>query len=164
VNIPWNLGKNQQIYTEIFGTYPGIVPRKWNFMKKIRIFLFLNSYKSFKTEYIYKNQLWTICTYIGLWFEVLKKMGSSKDHFLDFRVFLPGSQKYFREYLCENKNIFKTILGYCSRVQVMSIYAKNQSSKISWYSPFKRTFLWKIKWILPSLRPIITRHKFNLFY
>ena len=55
-----------------------------------------------------------------------KKMGSSKDPFLDFRVLLPGSQKYFREYLCENENI----LGYCSRAQVLSIYAKNQSSKI----------------------------------
>ena len=39
----------------------------------------------------------------------LKKMGSSKDHFLDFRVLLPRSQKYFREYLCENKNIFENI-------------------------------------------------------
>ena len=64
-------------------------------------------------------------------------MGSSKDHFLDFRVLLPGSQKYFREYLCENKNIFKNILGYCSRAQVLSIHAKNQSSKISCHSPFK---------------------------
>ena len=59
-------------------------------------------------------------------------MGSSKDHFLDFRVLLPGSQKYFREYLCENENIFKNILGYCSRAQVLLIYAK-----ISCYSPFK---------------------------
>jgi len=59
-------------------------------------------------------------------------MGSSKDHFLDFQVLLPGSQKYFREYLCENENI----LGYCSRAQVLSIYAKNQSSKISCCSPF----------------------------
>ena len=49
---------------------------------------------------------------------MFKKMGSSKDHFLDFRVLLPGSQKYFREYLCENKNIFENILGYCSRAQV----------------------------------------------
>ena len=63
-------------------------------------------------------------------------MGSSKDHFLDFRVLLPGSQQYFREYLCENENIFENILGYCSRAQVLSIHAKNQSSKISCYSPF----------------------------
>ena len=28
VNIPWNLGKNQQIYSEIFGTFPGKVTRK----------------------------------------------------------------------------------------------------------------------------------------
>ena len=28
VNIPWNLGKNHQIYSEIFGTFPGIVTRK----------------------------------------------------------------------------------------------------------------------------------------
>ena len=64
-------------------------------------------------------------------------MGSSKDHFLDFRVLLPGSQKYFREYLRENENIFENNLGYCSRAQVLSVYAKNQSSKISCYSPFK---------------------------
>ena len=63
-----------------------------------------------------------------------KKMGSSKDHFLA----IPGSQKYFREYLRKNKNIFENILGYCSRAQVLSIHAKNQSSKISCYSPFKQ--------------------------
>ena len=34
-------------------------------------------------------------------------MGSSKDHFLDFRVSLPGSQKYIREYLRENEICFK---------------------------------------------------------
>ena len=67
-------------------------------------------------------------------------MGSSKDHFIDFRVLLPGSQKYFREYLCENENIFKNILGYCSRAQELSINAKNQTSKISCYSPFKERF------------------------
>ena len=39
-------------------------------------------------------------------------MGSSKDHFLDFRVSLPGSQKYIREYLQKNKTFFKNILGY----------------------------------------------------
>ena len=46
---------------------------------------------------------------LGLWFEV-KKMGATKDHFFDFRVSLPGSQKYFCEYLRENENI----LRYCS--------------------------------------------------
>ena len=64
-------------------------------------------------------------------------MGPTKDHFCYFRVSLPRSQKYFREYLRENKNIFKNILGYCSRAQVLSIHAKKQSSKISCYSPFK---------------------------
>ena len=39
-------------------------------------------------------------------------MGSSKDHFLDFRVSLPGSRKYIREYLRENEIFFKNILGY----------------------------------------------------
>ena len=67
VNIPWNLGKNQQIYSEIFGT---LIDFRVTIPGNQLIFLFLNSYKSFKTEYIYKNQLWTICTYIGLWFEV----------------------------------------------------------------------------------------------
>ena len=42
--------------------------------------------------------------------------------------------KYIREN--ENTGIFENILGYCSRAQVLSIYAKNQSSKISSYSPF----------------------------
>ena len=50
-------------------------------------------------------------------------MGSTKDHFLDFRVLLPRSQKYFREYLCETKifsKIFEDIaLGprYCRFMQ-----------------------------------------------
>ena len=56
-------------------------------------------------------------------------MGSSKDHFLDFRVLLPGSQKYFREYLCENENIFENILGYCSRARVLSIYSNKPEFK-----------------------------------
>ena len=34
-------------------------------------------------------------------------MGSSMDHFCDFRVLLPGSWKYFCEYHHENKNIYK---------------------------------------------------------
>ena len=59
------------------------------------------------------------------------------DHFLDFQVSWPGSQNFFREYLRENKNIFENILGYCSRAQVLSIHAKDQSPKISCYSPFK---------------------------
>ena len=41
-----------------------------------------------------------------------KKMRSSKDHFLDFRVSLPGSKKYIHEYLRENEIFFKNILGY----------------------------------------------------
>ena len=39
---------------------------------------------------------------------------------------LLSQEKYFREYLCENENIFENILGYCSRAQVLSNYAKNQ--------------------------------------
>ena len=66
-------------------------------------------------------------------------MGSSKDHFLDFRVLLPGSQKYFREYLCENENIFENILGYCSRAQVLSIYAKNRVQKSHATVPLSKT-------------------------
>ena len=72
-----------------------------------------NSYKSFLTEYIYKNQLQTICTYIGLWFEGKKIWGHP---FCDLRESLPWSLKYFCEYLHENrKNIFENILGYYSR-------------------------------------------------
>ena len=110
VNIPLKLGKNQQIYSEIFWHISGYCAPEVKFREKNSNFLFLNSYKSFKTEYIYKNQLWTICTYKGLWFEG-KIMGSSKDHFLDFRVSLPGSKKYIREYLRENEIFFKNILG-----------------------------------------------------
>ena len=50
----------------------------------------------------------------------------------------PEVKNIFHEYLCEKENILENILGYCSRAQVLSIYAKNQSSKISCYSPFKR--------------------------
>ena len=38
------------------------------------------------------------------------------------------SQKYFREYLGKNKNIFKNILGCESRDNTQLIYAKNQTS------------------------------------
>ena len=64
-------------------------------------------------------------------------MGSSKDHFLDFRALLPGSQKYFCEYLCENENIFENILGYCPRAQVLSIYAKTRVQKSHATVPLK---------------------------
>ena len=63
------------------------------------------------------------------WFMILrqKMMGLSKDHFCNLRVSIPGGWKYFREYLCESKNIFKNIVGYYSRGQVISIHAKNQT-------------------------------------
>ena len=61
-------------YPEI-DRFPGIITRRSNLEKKTWFFFILNSYKSFITEYIYKNQLWTICTYIGLWFEGKKKWG-----------------------------------------------------------------------------------------
>ena len=56
-----------------------------------------------------------------------KKIASSKDHFCNLRVSLPGGCKYFREYLRENENIFENILGYCSRAQVLWIHAKKQT-------------------------------------
>jgi len=46
-------------------------------------------------------------------------MGSSKDHFLEFRVSLPGSRKYIREYLRENEIFFKNILGNCTGAWVL---------------------------------------------
>ena len=55
-------------------------------------------------------------------------MGSSKDHFCNLRVLLPGC-KYFREYLRENKNIFENILGHYSCGQVLSIHAKTRHKK-----------------------------------
>ena len=64
-------------------------------------------------------------------------MGSSKDHFLDFRVSLPGSQKYFHEYLRENENIFVNILGYWSRAKVVSIHAKTRVQKSHATVPLK---------------------------
>jgi len=100
--------------------------RMWNnfqvsFLKK---FIFL-SFTTFKTEYIYKISYGWLLR-LGFWFEV-KKMGSSMDHFLNFRVSLPVSQKYFREYLYENANI----LGFDSRNNKLLIHEKNQTSKIS---------------------------------
>ena len=38
-------------------------------------------------------------------------MGQSKNYYLNFRVSLPRCQKYVREYLHENENIFKNISG-----------------------------------------------------
>jgi len=54
-----------------------------------------------------------IGTCLGLWFEV-KKNGVKQGSFFYFRVLVPGSQKYFCEYLRENENIFENNLGYCS--------------------------------------------------
>jgi len=42
-------------------------------------------------------------------------MGSSKDNFLDFRVWLPGSRKYIREYLRENEIFCKNYFGALHR-------------------------------------------------
>jgi len=61
-------------YLEIV-QFPGIVIQKWIFAKKMINFLILNSYKSFKTEYIYKNHIWLIGTCLGLWFEGKKVWG-----------------------------------------------------------------------------------------
>ena len=63
-----------------------------------------------KIKNLFKNQLWSIFTCIDLWVQA-QKMGSSKHHFCNLRVSLPGDWKYFREYLCENKNISENILG-----------------------------------------------------
>ena len=51
------------------------------------------------------------------WFMVLKekKIGSSKNHFCNLRVLLPGNQKYIHEYLRESEIIFKNILGVLHR-------------------------------------------------
>ena len=43
--------------------------------------------------------------YMPWFFISSKKMGSSKNHFLNLRASLPGSRKYTHEYLRENKNI-----------------------------------------------------------
>ena len=82
VNIPWNLGKNQQISSEIFITFPGIVTRKLidfrvlcpgsEILRKKFVFFIFNSCTTFKTDYIYKNHLWLLSTCLGLW---LKKNG-----------------------------------------------------------------------------------------
>ena len=48
-----------------------------------------------------KSQVWTVSAYIELGFES-EKMGSSKNSFPDIGVSLPGSRKYFCEYLREN--------------------------------------------------------------
>jgi hypothetical protein len=55
-------------------------------------------------------------------------MGLLKDHFFIFWVLLPGRQKYFREYLRKNENIFENILENIlaceSRGQVPLIHLK----------------------------------------
>ena len=83
-------------------------------------------------------------------------MGSSKDHFLDLRVFLPGSQKYFREYLCENENIFENILGYCSRAQVCRLMQKTRVQKSHATVPLKglRHEIFKIEVFFINRYPI----------
>ena len=65
-----------------------------------------------------------------------------------FRVWLPGSWNYFREYLRENANIFENILG-CE----LLIHEKKHRSNLSCYCPFKffltkRNIMlgWPVRW------------------
>ena len=76
-------------------------------------------------------------------------MGSTQDHFFDFRVSLLGSQKYFREYLRENKNI----LGYYSGAYVLLIHAKKPELKNLMLVPLKwhkKTFVETVPVRYPS--------------
>ena len=56
-------------------------------------------------------------------------MGSSKNCFLNWRVLLPGSRKYFLEYLRENENIFENILVNYSKAYEQSIHEKTRHKK-----------------------------------
>ena len=90
---------------------------------------------NFKTEYIYKNQLWTICTYMGLWFEG-NKMGSSKNCFLgssmncflDSRYHYQEVENIFANISAKTK-YFPNILGCDSRDNILSIHEKNRLQK-----------------------------------
>ena len=141
------LNKYPGILTWIFSDFRVMIPenlqisrycyRKSNFVPKTQFFLFLSSCTTFKTDYVYKNHLRLISTYMP-WLMIgsKKKMGSSKDNFLDFRVLLPGS-KIFLWISPRNQKYFRILL------KVLLIHAKNQTSKISCNSPFNH-YRWLI--------------------
>ena len=64
-----------------------------------------------------------------------KKMGSSKDHFATSGYCYLEVANIFMNLFHENKNIFKNILGYYSRGQVIFIHGKTHTSKISCCCP-----------------------------
>ena len=81
------------------------------------------------------------------WFMIWRqKMGSSKDHFCNLQVIVTQRLQIFLWISSQNKNDFENILGYYSRGQVLSIHAKNQTSKISCYCPFNGILLESFYW------------------
>ena len=67
-------------------------------------------------------------------------MGSSKDHFCNFRVLLPGSWKYFCEYLRASVNFFKSIWGCYSGAYVLLIHGETWAQKSHATVPLKHAF------------------------
>ena len=108
LSIRWFSGNNTWKSADFRELLPGgqiLWEKTWNFLISTAI-------KAFKMNiHIYTNLPWNIWTYNELWFEGQKNMGSSKNCFPNFRVFLPGIWKYFRKYLRENQNIFENIFG-----------------------------------------------------
>ena len=70
-----------------------LLPRKWPISRY--------HYREVKfrgknnTKYIHKNQVWTICTYIGLWFEGNKIWGHLRTVFLTTRYCYPEVRNIF---------------------------------------------------------------------
>ena len=64
-------------------------------------------------------------------------MGSSKDHFLDLRVLLPGSRKYIREYLRENKIFFQKNWGIAQGPRYYRFMQKTRHQKSHATVPLK---------------------------
>ena len=92
---------------------------------------------------------------LGLWFEG-KKWGQLRKIFLTPKYLsLPGSQKYFLEYLCENKNILvcesrdmRFLNSHFSHKSIVPIPLSNILKYFCKYFCFSWIYLQKYFWLL----------------
>ena len=108
-----------------FGRFPGLVTRRSNFAKNTWIFFILNNYKSFKTEYIFKNVDYLYIHRVMIWRQ--KKWGHQKTIFATSGYRYPEVGNIFGK----KQNIFLKYFGVLHRGLGAIDSCKNQTSKIS---------------------------------
>jgi len=120
-----------------FGRFSGLVTRRSNFKKKTWNVLILNSYKSFKTEYIYTkiNCGLYVHTYIGLWFEG-KKRGHLRTIFSTSGYRYPEVRNIFANISAKTKYFSKIFWGIAQGPGYYRIMQKTRHQKSHASVPF----------------------------